>query len=261
MNDATASVSTIGIVDGERAQHVVDATADAVAECGGEYTVGTAASLAELDVDVIVAPTEGAIYECVRTRTSAPVLAVGATPALRGVARNDVEAAISTLVDSGVRTEARRTVAVESDVADRTRALADVTLITREPARISEYAIYTDGDRVGSFRADGIVLATPVGSQGYARAAGSHVLAPNTDVLAAVPVAPFATTTNEWVLPHDEVTVSVERDEGVISLRVDDTQHATLGHGDQVTVTPDTPLALAVTPESTGPWPTALEKH
>jgi NAD+ kinase len=262
MNDARTNASTIGIVDGDR----VDALADSVESQGGTTIVASPTDLASAAVDVVLAPTDAAVCACVRARVSAPLLAVDGGPALRGVARGNVDAAIANLLDGGFDTVQRRTLAVETDGvdtvdADRTRALADVTVVTSEPARISEYAIHTGSERVGDVRADGIVLATPVGSQGYARAAGSHVLAPQTGVVAVVPIAPFATDTREWVLPEASVTISVERDEGDVSLRVDDAQWTTLSHTDRVTVTPDDPVTLAVTPESVGAWPTALEKH
>jgi NAD+ kinase len=248
---------TIGIVEGARASTL----AAAVEDHGGTAVVDAPASFAEAGVPVVVAGGEAAVYECVRVRVDAPVLAVDGGAGLRGVPRSDAAAAIERVLADDFSTVARRTLAVSTTGDHESRALADVTCITTEPARITEYGLHTPDGDVAQFRADGIVLATPVGSHGYARAAGSHVLAPNTGVLAAVPIAPFATDAADWVLPDASVTVSVERDESAVSLRVDDEAAATLAHGDRVTVTPDDPIELVVTPESVGPWSTALEKH
>lgn len=100
---------------------------------------------------------------------------------------------------------------LELSVADTTAtAVADCTLLTTQPARISEYAVETDGLRRAEFRADGIVVATPLGSWGYARAAGGPRLAPDIGV-AVVPIAPFAMQADN-VVATPPLSLAVERD-------------------------------------------------
>jgi len=253
MDESRRATTVVGIVD------ATDATGPDASELAA--AVEDATALAAADVDVVVAPSERSLYECVRARIDAPVLPIDAGPSTHGVPHADAAAAIATLVDGTYDTTTRTTLAVTTDAIDPVRALADVTLVTSEPARISEYTLRATDRIVGRFRADGLVLATPAGSQGYARAAGSHVLAPHTGVLAAVPIAPFATNADDWVVPDDDVSLTVERDEGDVSLRIDDQHVARIGRADVVDVTTDDPLTLAVTPQSTGPWPHALEKH
>ena len=96
---------------------------------------------------------------------------------------------------------------------DATTAAFDVTLITSEPARISEYTVSVGGRPRATFRADGVVVATPLGSSGYARAAGGPQLAFGTG-LAVVPIAPFATIADAWVL-RPPLSIRVERDDAV----------------------------------------------
>lgn len=257
MDESTTATPVVGVVDDARASRY----ADLVDSAGGTAIVDDARALATDAVDAIVTLTESATYACVRERVDAPVLPIDATPALRGVPRRDAADAIHALVTGNYTTTTRRTLAVTTEAVDRARALADVMLVTSEPARISEYGLHTPAGTVSTFRADGVVLATPVGSQSYARAAGSHVLAPNTNVVSAVPIAPFATSADDWVLPDTDVSLTIERDEGDVSMRIDD-QHVTeLTTADRVHVTPDDPFTLATTPQSPGPWQSALEKH
>ncbi|NHN42313.1 ATP-NAD kinase [Halorubellus sp. JP-L1] len=260
MDDSKRASTVVGIVD------VADATApdvSALAAAVDDATalVDDARALATADVDAVVARGERSLYECVRARVDAPVLPIDTDHGTHGVPHRDAAAAIAALVADTYETTTRTTLAVATETIEPVRALADVTLVTSEPARISEYTLTATDRIVGRFRADGVVLATPVGSQGYARAAGSHVLAPHTGVLAAVPIAPFATNADDWIVPDDDVSLTVERDEGDVSLRIDDRHVTTVGREATVDVTTDDPLTLAITPQSTGPWPHALEKH
>ncbi|QAU12686.1 ATP-NAD kinase [Halorubrum sp. BOL3-1] len=101
-------------------------------------------------------------------------------------------------------------------------AAADVAFVTATPARISEYEIaFSNGEPV-SVRADGAVVATPLGSDGYAAAAGGPVVSPGGG-LSVVPVAPFTTRPDSWVTT-DDVRVTVEREEVPVALIVDGTR-------------------------------------
>ncbi|WP_126663084.1 NAD(+)/NADH kinase [Haloterrigena salifodinae] len=113
--------------------------------------------------------------------------------------------------------------------AVRDRALFDVTLVTDEPARISEYGVASRGDSVARFRADGVVVATAAGSDGYAGAVDAPHLSTAVDAVAVAPVAPFVTDTRRWVLPDDRLELTVERDEGPIALVADGRRVTSVG--------------------------------
>nr|WP_246403835.1 hypothetical protein [Halobellus ruber] len=92
--------------------------------------------------------------------------------------------------------------------------------MTAEPARISEFGIGSTDGWFETVRADGVVVATPLGSTGYARDAGAPVIAPGTG-LVAVPVSAYAMHAHPWVL-RPPMSLSVERDEADVTLRLDD---------------------------------------
>lgn len=97
--------------------------------------------------------------------------------------------------------------------ASTAMAVADCMVMTTQAARISEYAVATDGIPLTEFRADGVVVATPLGSGSYARAAGGPRVAPESGV-AVVPVAPFATQADNWVL-SPPLSLHIERETDV----------------------------------------------
>jgi NAD+ kinase len=70
------------------------------------------------------------------------------------------------------------------------------------------------------------VVATPLGSGGYAAAAGGPVVSPGGG-LAVVPVAPFTTRPDTWVATGG-VRVTIEREEEAVALVVDGTRRGTV---------------------------------
>ncbi|WP_254767523.1 NAD(+)/NADH kinase [Salinilacihabitans rarus] len=194
-----------------------------VADRGGESVVGGVPEVLAADPTAIVAVGESALSALADADPDAPVLPVDAGAGLGSVPPERAATAVDAAL-AGEAVERRRPVlGVEaSDGRDAGgRALFDVSLFTDEPARISEYAVYSRGERVAQFRADGVVVATPAGTHGYAGAANAPQVAPTVEAVAVVPVAPFVTRTRRWVLPDDDLALSVERDEGDVALAAD----------------------------------------
>lgn len=227
--------SAVGVV-GEAED--VDVTA-AVAAAGGEARTGDVTDLLASSLDALVAVGEDALFDLATgaLSVSVPVLPVAAGPGVCSVPAPALDAALDRLVDGEGERLSLPIVAVTVGGRERTRALADVTLVTAEPAKISEYAVRAGADLVSRFRADGVVVATPAGSAGYASTVGAPVVAHDTGVVAVAPIAPFQTDPDHWVLPADAVSLSVERDEVAVELLADT---RTVGP-----VSPDTPIDLS----------------
>jgi NAD+ kinase len=206
------------------------------------------------DSDAVVAVGEPALLAVARLAPDVPVLPVAAGRGVGSVPESGVETAVAALVAGDYTVETHPLVDVR--VADRTTAtvLYDVMLVSAEPAQISEYTVRAGGERIARFRADGVVVATPAGSSGYASAAGGPVVAPSTAVATIVPVAPFATDANHWVVPLEDVTVAVERDETTVQLVADDRAVGPVDPADPVRVGPGDSVDVAVVEESVSPY-------
>lgn len=219
----------------------------AVAAAGGEAVAGPPAALGT--VDLVVAVGGAAMVDLARADLDAPVLPVAAGAGIRSVPRDHVDAALASVFDESF-TSNRHPVLVARNGGDGVRLLYDVALMSSEPARISEFSVHYADDQVARFRADGVVASTPAGSHGYNRAADGSVLTPETDVLSVVPIAPFATDADQWVLPFEDVSFSVERDETPVELLVDGRIERTLHDGDTVTLAQEGTVETLVVDES-----------
>lgn len=218
-----------------------DELAAAVAAAGADPVAGT-----DADVAAVVAAGEQAVCETARACPSVPILAVDAGAGFRSVPAATVETAVERLFADEWDALAHPVV----EVADGPRAVTDVTLVTEAPARISEYEVRSEGDHVATVRADGVVVAFPAGSGGYARAAGGPVVAPGTDAVAVVPISPFATDPDHWVLPLERVTLTVERDETAVELLADDRRTGVVEPGVPLTLSRVGTARTVVVPES-----------
>lgn len=243
MSGQLSEGARVGVVGGHAA------VVDAVSAAGGDPTAGDAATVLAAAPDAVVAVGEPALVDLAAAGVEAPVLPVSCPASVRSVPGTAVESAVASLL-AGSFEDATCPLLATDLPGDRPVALFDLTLVTDEPARISEYTVRCGGERVSTFRADGVVAATPAGSTGYADAAGGPVVAPGTDVVAVVPVAPFATDTDHWVLPEDDLELVVERDETPVHLLVDGRDTGPVDPGRVVSVSVRGSLSVAVVTES-----------
>lgn len=200
---------TVGIVgDGS--------LSDAVETAGAEPVVGSAETVLAAGTDWTLAVGDEALTDLVREGATGPVLAVAAAPGVPSVRRDAVGDAVEAVAAGDVPVTTRRVVAARLDGEPATRLLRDAVLVTDEPARISEYAVRTGDHRVDRFRSDGVAVATPAGSPGYTGDAGGPVLEPGSGTLAVVPIAPFRTVAEHWVLDESDVSLEPHREEPVV---------------------------------------------
>ncbi|WP_136716073.1 NAD(+)/NADH kinase [Halorientalis salina] len=246
-----AEPSVVGVV-GER----IEPVRSAIETAGVEHRTGALSTVLSSSPDVLVTVGEGSLLDLTARETvpDVPVLPVNAGTGVQSVPLSGIDGAIEALLDGAGGTHSRPVLAAMADGIERGRALCDLMLVTADPARISEYSVRTDGDLVAQFRADGVVVATPLGSHGYARSNGAPIVARDTGVVSVVPIAPFAIDADHWILPADGLTLTVERDDAPVELLADDRR------GD--CVPPDTPLSVAqidrltvrTLPQSTAPF-------
>lgn len=89
-------------------------------------------------------------------------------------------------------------------------------------ARLNHYDLYVDKMFVSSYRADGMIVATPTGSTAYSLSAGGPVLMPTVNAFVITPVAPHSLTHRPLVVPDSTVIEIVLRsDEEVAYLSLD----------------------------------------
>jgi len=121
------------------------------------------------------------------------------------------------------------------DVA-RFSAMNDGVVSGAGPAKIVNLSMSVSGAALGTYRSDGIIIATPTGSTAYSLAAGGPILDPDMDAMVFNPICPFTLSNRPLVVPGDEnLEVYVEREQREkILLTVDGQDFFNLEEGDRV---------------------------
>ena len=77
------------------------------------------------------------------------------------------------------------------------------TVVTGSIAKMIEFELWERDEIVTSYRADGLIVATPTGSTAYSLSAGGPVIDPRTDCICVTPVCPHSLTAKPMVFAGD----------------------------------------------------------
>jgi NAD+ kinase len=111
----------------------------------------------------------------------------------------------------------------------------DAVLHKGGAARVIRLSVSAWRDVVGSYSADGIILATPTGSTAYSLSAAGPIVSPTVDCIIATPICPHTLGVRPLVLPADEtITVEVLSPTEELILTIDGQEHERLVPGQRV---------------------------
>jgi NAD+ kinase len=123
----------------------------------------------------------------------------------------------------------------EGAVRDNYLVFNDAVVNKTVLARLNTYDLYIDKAFVSSYRADGMIIATPTGSTAYSLSAGGPVLMPSVNAFVITPVAPHSLTHRPLVVPDSvEIEILLRSEEDVAYLSLDGQPGLDLRDGDRV---------------------------
>lgn len=112
----------------------------------------------------------------------------------------------------------------------RFQALNEAVITNTQLSRMIDVEASADGQRVTTYHADGLIVATPTGSTAYSLSAGGPLLAPDLKAIVLTPICPHSLSQRPLVLPeharievvahgrHDEVALTVDGQAGAAVL-------------------------------------------
>ena len=171
-----------------------------------------------------------------------PVLGInfGTLGFLANVAVAEMPQALVQLMQGHYRVEPRSLVEVRPDGDDLFApfpyALNELTVQKGTASSMVRIAAYVNGEPLCTYRADGLIVATPTGSTAYSLGAGGPIMSPDLSALVLSPVAPHNLTFRPLVLPDtSELRLEVDSRDRQVMLSLDSRHFSS-----------PTPLALSV---------------
>ncbi|GHV17281.1 NAD kinase [Spirochaetia bacterium] len=130
------------------------------------------------------------------------------------------------------------TVERRGETVTRLSCLNEAVVSASGIAKIIRLDVSAEAMRLGHYRSDGLIVATPTGSTAYSVAAGGPILDPEIEALIINPICPFTLSNRPVVVPaHQTVIVEVEEEQrsGVL-LTVDGQVTEKLESGDRILI-------------------------
>jgi len=176
-----------------------------------------------------------------------PVLGVnrGRLGFLADVELSDLPDAISRYAEGRFVIQRRSLISVRTGLAENgplPLALNEVVVRARG-VNVVRLRVDADGEVLGEFDADGVVVATATGSTAYALSAGGPPVDPRLHALVVVPLAPHAVISRPVVIP-EATRVDVHVVAGSVAVAADGRMTGRLGSGGLVAVRPGPELSV-----------------
>ena len=125
----------------------------------------------------------------------------------------------------------------ESDRNERFQAFNDVVVSKGPLGRMLQLDVCANGKQFCSYRADGLIVATPTGSTAYALAAGGPIVYPTLGAIVLAPICPHTLTNRPVVLPDTyEIKIKVMAPDHDTTFTVDGQESAQIGPQDTIRV-------------------------
>jgi NAD+ kinase len=150
-------------------------------------------------------------------------------PALENVRQGDFMVERRMMIDVDVNRS--------GEAAASRRALNDAVVTKAAAARMIEIESYINGMFVNSFRADGMIVATPTGSTAYSLSAGGPIVHPSMSAILLTPICPHMLSNRPAVVPGESVVDLIfKRADPDQLLTIDGQPGVELRHDDRITL-------------------------
>ena len=102
-------------------------------------------------------------------------------------------------------------IGADGEILERQKALNDL-IISGEDYKMVTVEVKVDGTEMSEYAADGIIVATAVGSTAYSLSAGGAVMHPEVDGMIITPICPHTLKARSAVIPADRVIEITHRE-------------------------------------------------
>lgn len=123
---------------------------------------------------------------------------------------NELEEALIKIKEGKYKIEERMLLLCEIEGADfkEERALNDIVVARGTLSRMTKYEVFINGELYATFKGDGVIISTPVGSTAYSFSAGGPLIMPDLQIISIVPICPHTPNSRPMIIDgNNEVRV------------------------------------------------------
>lgn len=139
--------------------------------------------------------------------------------------------------------------------------LNDIVIHKGALARIIEMDVFIDNMFVNTYRADGLIIATPTGSTAYSLAAGGPIVIPTMNSILITPICPHSLTHRPVVVPdNSEIKIIIKSEDEKIYITFDGQIGKKLEKNDEIIIKKSKNYARLIIPKNRNYYSLLREK-
>lgn len=199
------------------------------------------------DIDALITiGGDGTLLRGARLLDGAPVPILGVNLGRLGFlttcGTDETQSAVRLLARGEYVSEARMALvatAMDGEGASRQKwlALNDFVVHKGGFARVIRLGLSVNGDSIGTYAADGVIVSTPTGSTAYSLSAGGPVVVPTVESILITPISAHALGVRPLVVPADaQVTIDTSESPETLLVTVDGQVGTELVPGEKLVV-------------------------
>lgn len=234
----------ISLLEARGIEYILEKKSAAALNISDSKKYGEYAELRERAEKVIIFGGDGTFLHTANhfLGTDIPLLGVnlGKLGFLTEIETDEIEEALQYLDDGNYIIE-KRMVLKASVVRNNKEvcsidALNDAVIHRGAKSRMVSIDLYINDEIVNSYRADGIITATPTGSTAYSLSAGGPIVHPNIRSILVTPICPHTFYMRPMVIPDTEKLKIIAHGDSSLKLTADGQHNCSLKSDDKVKI-------------------------